>query len=79
MTPMARSLTKDTAAMKRALQTIPLRKFASSEDIANSVLFLASNKLAGHITGQALFVDGGMEGRVINSLDEIDLDRAIPK
>ena len=79
LTPMARSLTKDTAAMKRALQTIPLRKFASSEDIANSVLFLASNKLAGHITGQALFVDGGMEGRVINSLDEIDLDRAIPK
>ena len=78
LTPMARSLTKDTAAMKRALQTIPLCKFASSQDIANAILFLASNRLAGHITGQSLFVDGGMEGRVINSLDEIDLDRAMP-
>lgn len=73
LTPMADKLTSDKSAMVRALQTIPLRKCATPEDIANAVTFLASNKLAGHITGQCLFVSGGMEGRVINSVDEIDL------
>ena len=79
ITPMARSLTADEAAMKKTLQTIPMRKFASSDDIASAVTFLASNKLAGHITGQTLFVDGGMEGRVINDPDEIVVEDALPK
>ena len=79
LTPMARSVTDDHAAMKKVLQTIPLRKVASSQDIANAVTFLASSKLSGHITGQTLFVDGGMEGRVLNEPDEIDLNRALPK
>ena len=79
LTPMARAVTNDKAAMKKVLQTIPLRKVASSGDIANAVTFLASSKLAGHITGQTLFVDGGMEGRVLSEQENIDLDRAIPK
>ena len=79
ITPMARSLTCDESAMKKTLQTIPMRKFASSSDIANAVTFLASNQLAGHITGQTLFVDGGMEGRVINEPDAIDVAEALPK
>ena len=78
ITPMARSLTSDEAAMTKTLQTIPLRKFASSEDIANAVTFLASNRLAGHITGQTLFVDGGMEGRIINQPNEIVVSDALP-
>lgn len=79
ITPMARSLTADEQGMRKTLQTIPMRKFASSDDIANAVTFLASNKLAGHITGQTLFVDGGMEGRVVNELEEIDVQGALPK
>ena len=79
ITPMARSLTKNDSAMIKTLQTIPMRKFASADDIANAVTFLASNKLAGHITGQTLFVDGGMEGRVINDPDEIDIGNALPE
>ena len=79
ITPMARSLTSNEAAMTKTLQTIPMRKFASSIDIANAVTFLASNKLAGHITGQTLFVDGGMEGRVINDPNEIVVQDALPK
>ena len=79
LTPMARSVTNNKGAMKKVLQTIPLRKVASSQDIANAVTFLASSKLSGHITGQTLFVDGGMEGRVLNDPSDIDLDRALPK
>ena len=39
---------------------IPLRKFATAEDIAEAVVFLASTA-ASHITGTNLRVSGGKE------------------
>ena len=41
-----------------ALAAIPLQRIATPEDIAGSVLFLAS-PLARHITGEILNVNGG--------------------
>ncbi|MFO8053435.1 MAG: 3-oxoacyl-[acyl-carrier-protein] reductase [Candidatus Omnitrophota bacterium] len=41
------------------LKRISLKKFGSTEDVANTVLFLASG-LADYITGQVVVVDGGM-------------------
>ena len=76
LTPMADRLTGNRDAMERALQTIALRKFGAPKDIANAVTFLASNQLAGHITGQSLFVSGGMEGRVVNLPDEVSIEEA---
>ena len=43
----------------KALETIPLKRFGEGEDIAEAVVFLASDK-ASYITGQVLSVDGGM-------------------
>lgn len=40
-------------------KTLPLRKLGRPEDTANAVLFLASNEVAGHVTGQVLSVSGG--------------------
>ncbi|WP_345290189.1 SDR family oxidoreductase, partial [Streptomyces gulbargensis] len=37
----------------------PLRRIASPDDIAGPVLFLASD-WSGFVTGQTLFVDGGL-------------------
>ena len=42
-----------------AVQQIPMKHFGTTEDIAQAVLFLASEK-AGYITGQVISVDGGM-------------------
>jgi NAD(P)-dependent dehydrogenase (short-subunit alcohol dehydrogenase family) len=64
--------------MKKVLQTIPLRKIASPKDIANMVVYLASDRLAGHISGQSFTVSGGMEGRVLFSQEEIDPTAGIP-
>ncbi len=43
---------------KAALDEIPLKKFATPEDVAGSVLFLASS-LSTHITGAVIHVNGG--------------------
>ncbi|MFG3494207.1 2,3-dihydro-2,3-dihydroxybenzoate dehydrogenase [Streptomyces sp. NPDC047928] len=66
-TPMQRAMWKDgssspQAAIDGSLDTyragIPLRKLAEPSDVADAVLFLASDA-AGHITMQDLYVDGG--------------------
>jgi 3-oxoacyl-[acyl-carrier protein] reductase len=49
-----------------------MRKTAVPEDIAGAILYLASDTLAGHISGQTITVAGGMEGRVLFTQDEID-------
>jgi 3-oxoacyl-[acyl-carrier protein] reductase len=41
------------------LKRISLKRFGSTEDVANTVLFLSS-QLADYITGQVIVVDGGM-------------------
>lgn len=53
--------TKAMAAMEfpsNAFEPIPLRRLSEPEDIANGVVFLASDKAA-MITGQTLIIDGG--------------------
>lgn len=51
--------------------SVPLRKIAQPTDVARAVAFLASHRAAGHISGQCISVDGGMEGRIVWSEDEI--------
>ena len=44
---------------EQMLQQIPLNRFGTVEDIAETVAFLASDRAA-YITGQTISVDGGM-------------------
>ena len=53
----AEKLTEDI--QKRMLEAIPLGRFGLPEDVANVVLFLASDA-ASYVTGQVLTVCGGM-------------------
>jgi 3-oxoacyl-[acyl-carrier protein] reductase len=46
-------------ARKRALETIPMRRFGKPEEVAAAVRFLACAD-AGYITGSALKIDGGI-------------------
>jgi NAD(P)-dependent dehydrogenase (short-subunit alcohol dehydrogenase family) len=57
-TPMAKALLQDPIKEKRLVDTHPLGRLGTPEDVANAVLFLASD-LSSWITGQALAVDGG--------------------
>lgn len=54
-------MTKDIMALRaeEKLRTIPLRRFASPEEITNLVLFLSSSSSA-YINGTVIAIDGGM-------------------
>jgi len=56
-TKMTEALSDDVK--KYYLAQIPLAKFGTAEDVANTVEFLASKK-ASYITGQVISVNGGM-------------------
>ena len=56
-TDMTRSLPEE--ARQALLEQIPLGRLGRTADVADAVLFLASD-LAGYITGHVLVVDGGM-------------------
>jgi len=49
---------KGSEGEKRYLAKVPMARFASPEEIAAAIVFLAGEN-AGFITGQTLFVDGG--------------------
>ncbi|KAF1983070.1 polysaccharide deacetylase family protein-like protein [Aulographum hederae CBS 113979] len=54
-----------------AQATVPLKKIAKPQDVARMVAFLASNRAAGHISGECISVDGGMEGRMVWREEEV--------
>ena len=57
-TPMVAQLAEDERAGRRARARIPLKRFASPEEIANVVLFLAA-PAASYMTGSVVVADGG--------------------
>ncbi len=59
MPPMRTSgATADPAVRAKMLQTVPLRRAGEVDEVANAILFLASDE-ASYITGAELYVDGG--------------------
>jgi peptidoglycan/xylan/chitin deacetylase (PgdA/CDA1 family) len=54
-----------------AQATAALKKIAQPQDVARTIAFLASHRAAGHISGQCLSVDGGLDGRVVWREEEI--------
>lgn len=58
--------------IKKVVSTMALPQLARPEDVANTVVFLSSDTLARHLTGQTLVVAGGMEGRRLWEETEID-------
>lgn len=63
---------KDASIVKRVTATMALPQIGRPEDMANAIVFLASDSLARHITGQSIVVAGGMEGRWLWQPAEVD-------
>ncbi|HWQ90905.1 MAG TPA: SDR family oxidoreductase [Clostridia bacterium] len=62
----------DHAKIRAVTSTMALPQLGRPEDIAHAAVYLASDALARHVTGQTMVVAGGMEGRQLWSPEEID-------
>src|SRR5262245_53939732 len=67
---------KNKDVIRRVTATMALPKIARPEDMASAAVFLSSDSLAGHISGQTLVIAGGMEGRLLWKPEDIDPDLA---
>lgn len=59
-TALTERVLKIEAFSKALLDRTPMRRFGTSEDVANAALFFASDE-SGYITGAELAIDGGMQ------------------
>jgi NAD(P)-dependent dehydrogenase (short-subunit alcohol dehydrogenase family) len=67
-TPLLRELfSKDPERAARRLVHIPMGRFADATEIANAVLFLASDE-SSFITASTFLVDGGISGAYVTPL-----------
>jgi 3-oxoacyl-[acyl-carrier protein] reductase len=65
-TDMARGSLEVSGFEARITRTMPLRKVGHADDVARTIVALASDRISGHVTGQVVTVAGGMEGRVLH-------------
>lgn len=61
-TPMTANLMEYKAAMDMLVQATPMQRLGKPEEVANAILFLASDE-ASYITGGELVIDGGYSAR----------------
>ena len=64
VSPMTEASLTD-AVVEHVTATMALQKVARAEDVARTVVWLCSERAAGHVTGEVVTVAGGMEGRLL--------------
>ncbi len=62
----------NAAMVHKVTATMALPQIARPDDMAHAVVFLSSDRLARHLTGQTIVVAGGMEGRWLWRPEEVD-------
>jgi 3-oxoacyl-[acyl-carrier protein] reductase len=60
------------AMVRRVTSTMALPQIGRPDDMAGMAVYLSSDLLARHITGQTIVIAGGMEGRLLWAPEEID-------
>jgi len=74
LVPRVAARLKDAGTLRRVTSTMALPQLARPDDMAHAAVFLSSDRLARHITGQTLVIAGGMEGRQLWRPEEIEVE-----
>ena len=72
LVPRSAEKLKNPTIVRKVTSTMALPQIGRPDDMANAAVFLSSDTLARHITGQTLVIAGGMEGRQLWQAQEID-------
>jgi NAD(P)-dependent dehydrogenase (short-subunit alcohol dehydrogenase family) len=73
-TPMSEKFYQDPQVLQRRSTAIPLGRIGTPEDMAQVVLFLASDR-AGFVNGQEIIVDGGFEHMLMSLVPRPGFER----
>ncbi|KAJ7267084.1 NAD(P)-binding protein [Mycena rebaudengoi] len=71
VTPLAEEALKKPAVVYAAMATTAMRKVGLPFDVATQVAFISSSKTSGHVSGEVIMVNGGMEGRLLNKPEDM--------
>jgi 3-oxoacyl-[acyl-carrier protein] reductase len=64
-TDMTRDFVQDQGFVAKITRTMALDKLGVADDVARTIVSLASDEISGHVSGEVVMVAGGMEGRVL--------------
>ena len=74
-TPMSDPIYKDPATRRCREEIVPARRISTPDDLADSVVFLASDRSA-YIKGQNIAVDGGLSQVLLSLIPRPGFDKA---
>jgi 3-oxoacyl-[acyl-carrier protein] reductase len=72
VTHMARPALEEPGVIGRVVATMPLRQLGRARDVARAIVVLSSPAASRHVSGEALTVAGGMEGRLQWTAADVD-------
>lgn len=74
-TPLSEDFYKDPELLRRRTEMVPSRRIGAPRDIAEAILFLASDR-ASYINGREILVDGGLSRSFLGMIPRPGYDRA---
>jgi len=65
VTPMSQSFYDTPGVTERRTAVVPMRRIGAPQDMADAILFLASDR-ASYVNGDEIIVDGGFTRTIMN-------------
>ncbi len=72
VTHMARPALSEPGVIAKVVSTMPMQQLGRARDVARAIVMLSSPAASRHVSGEALTIAGGMEGRLQWTAADVD-------